>query len=217
VLSAPEPGQSLVVGKFPEPSNPFIRDLIARLTTTQSTSSRGARSVLVFSHLISCWIVQAQTRIKRMQNLVLMNTLNSLAATGWLAIAVPHAGFHCGVKYAVQYAVYYAVFSVLAYCIVEANKSPYAGLAFIHTVHVLCLLLSISMQQVWCRHNVQPFCIYVNDIITHCSCAAQAMTSCPCCNASDAWSFRQSVTSRHTCNRGNIQLLVNAVDMLQLH
>ncbi|DBB08201.1 hypothetical protein WJX82_009172 [Trebouxia sp. C0006] len=45
VLSAPEPGQSLVVGKFPEPSNPFIRDLIARLTTTQSTSSRGASSI----------------------------------------------------------------------------------------------------------------------------------------------------------------------------
>ncbi|KAA6421154.1 MAG: Magnesium transporter [Trebouxia sp. A1-2] len=45
VLSAPEPGQSLVVGEFPEPSNPFIRDLIARLTTTQSTSSRGASSI----------------------------------------------------------------------------------------------------------------------------------------------------------------------------
>lgn len=47
VLSAPEPGQSLVVGKFPEPSNPFVRDLIGRLTSTTSTSSRAARPVLL--------------------------------------------------------------------------------------------------------------------------------------------------------------------------
>lgn len=47
VLSAPEPGQSLVVGKFPEPGNPFVRDLIARLTSTTSSSSRAARSAPV--------------------------------------------------------------------------------------------------------------------------------------------------------------------------
>ncbi len=29
--------------------------------------------------------------------------------------------------------------------------------AFIYVDRVLCLLLSISMQQAWCRHNVQPF------------------------------------------------------------
>lgn len=53
VLSAPEPGQSLVVGKFPEPSNPFVRDLIARLTSTTSTSSRAARSLLLQCSLLS--------------------------------------------------------------------------------------------------------------------------------------------------------------------
>ncbi|KAL3135886.1 hypothetical protein ABBQ32_007442 [Trebouxia sp. C0010 RCD-2024] len=45
VLSAPEPGQSLVVGKFPEPGNPFVRDLIARLTSTTSSSSRAASAM----------------------------------------------------------------------------------------------------------------------------------------------------------------------------
>ena len=55
VLSAPEPGQSQMVGKFPEASNPFVRDLIARLTTTQSTSSRAARSVaMVTNHADTC-------------------------------------------------------------------------------------------------------------------------------------------------------------------
>ena len=62
----------------------------------------------------------------------------------------------------------------------EAHKSHYVRLASIHTVCVLCLLLSVSMQQACCRDNVQPSLTHVNDIIAHCTCAAQAMTSCPC-------------------------------------
>lgn len=50
VLSAPEPGQSLTVGTFPLPTNPFVRDLVARLTSTQSTSSRTARYTCDVTH-----------------------------------------------------------------------------------------------------------------------------------------------------------------------
>ena len=63
MLSAPEPGQSQMVGKFPEASNPFVRDLIARLTSTQSTSSRAARSAqlsaMVTTHVATVYSIFA--------------------------------------------------------------------------------------------------------------------------------------------------------------